>query len=72
MLWVTLRRKATLLVIRLWLGVLSAIEAGVLVDRRGVGGRWYGVLLLLYSGAVYAPSERWGKTKARIHVDGAE
>ena len=41
------------------------------MDKRGVGERWGGVLLLLYSGAVYVPSERWGKTKARIHVDDA-
>jgi len=72
LLWVSLRRKAALLVIRLQLGVLCAIGAGVSVDRRGIGGRWGGVLLLHFSRAVYAPSERWGKTKAGIHVDNTD
>ncbi len=73
LLWVSLRRKAALLVIRLQLGVLCATGAGVLVDRRGIGGRWGGVLLLHFSRAVHVPSERWGKnTKAGIHVDNTD
>lgn len=55
--------------IRLRLRVLSAVRAGVLVDRRGIGGRGAGVLLLLLSGAVYVPSKRRRERHARIHVD---
>ena len=59
-----------MLVIRLRLGILSAIGASVLVDRRRIGGWGRGVLLLLLSGAVYVPSNR-GRKHARIHdVDG--
>ena len=65
---VFLRWEAALVIIRLWLGVLAAIRAGLLVDRRGIGGWGSGVLLLLLSGAVYVPSKRGGK-HARIHVD---
>ena len=69
--WIFLRRKAALLVVRLRLRVVFAIGAGVLVDRRGIGGWWGGVLVLLLSGAVYAPKERWSNTEARIHAEDA-
>ena len=42
---------------------------GILVDRRGIDRWWGGVLLLLCSGAVYAPSKRWRNTEAQIHVE---
>ena len=55
------------MIIRLWLVVLAALGARLLVDCRGIGGVGSGVLLLLLSGAVYVPSKRGGK-HARIHV----
>ena len=51
---------------------MSAVGVGVLVDRRGIGRWWGGVVLLLFSGAVYAPSERWRNTEAQIHVEDAD
>ena len=58
-----------MLVVRLRLRIVFAVGAGVLVDRRGIGG-WLGrVLLWLLSWTVYMPSERWRKNKARIHGD---
>ena len=60
-----------MLVVRLRLRVVFAIGAGVIVDRRGIGGWWGKGLLLLYSGAVYVPKERWRNTEARIHAEDA-
>ena len=43
------------------------------MNRTGIGGECGGVLLLLLpSGTVYVPSERWGKTRAKIHVDNVQ
>ena len=69
LLWISLRRKGALLVVRLWLRVVIAIGVRVLVDRRRIGGWWGGAGLLLSPGAVYVPIERWRDTKASIHVD---
>ena len=47
---------------------MIAIGVRVLVGRRRIGGWWGGARLLLSSGAVYVPIERWRDTKAGIHV----